>query len=99
MAIQRKVNSLQAPRSAGPRCGAPSARRVSLRADAPAGQCSGGWRSNRSVQAELTVEGAQFRRTDQPRVGDRHGVQRSFELLLPELEEFLQQREVRKEIV
>jgi len=53
----------------------------------------------RSVQAEFAVDRAQFRRTDQARMGDHDGVDRPLERLLPEREKFLQRGEIREEIV
>src|SRR6516162_6633364 len=51
------------------------------------------------MQPEDTVDGAQFRRLDQSRVGNHHGMQRPLELALPKNQEFLQAREVRAQIV
>ena len=52
-----------------------------------------------SMQPELAVDGADLGRLDQP--GMRHGdrVQRALELLQPEVEEFVEHRKVRAEVV
>src|SRR5262245_37598770 len=48
----------------------------------------------RSVQAELAVDRAQLSRLDQPRVRHHHGMDRSLERRLPEVEKLLQRREI-----
>ena len=52
-----------------------------------------------SVQPELAVDRADFGRLDQPRMRNRHRMQRALELLQPEIEEFVQHRKIRAEIV
>jgi len=51
------------------------------------------------VQPELAVGRAAFRRLDQPGVRDGHRVQRAFELLEPEIEEFVQFGEYRAQVI
>src|ERR1700722_8541166 len=51
------------------------------------------------MQAKLAVDGANFRWLDQPRMGHCHRMQRALELFQPEIEEFVQRRKVRAEIV
>src|ERR1700733_6962745 len=52
-----------------------------------------------SVQPELAVDRADLRRLDQPRVRHRHRVQRALKLLQPEIEELVELRKCRAEIV
>src|SRR5580700_5427125 len=51
------------------------------------------------MQPEFAVDGADFRRLDQPRVRHRDRVQRALQLLQPEIEEFVELGKVRAEIV
>jgi hypothetical protein len=51
------------------------------------------------MQPKLAVHRADLRRLDQPRVRHRHRVQRAFELFQPEIEEFVERRKHRAEIV
>src|ERR1700691_6797409 len=53
----------------------------------------------RSMQPELAVHGADFRRLDQAHVRHRHRVQRALKLLQPEIEKFVQLREVWAKVV
>src|SRR5215218_1940789 len=57
--------------------------------------------SNQSdlVQPELSVDRADLRRLDQPRVGYRDREQRTLKLLEPEIEKFVQDREIGAEVV
>src|ERR1700720_713361 len=52
-----------------------------------------------SMQPEHAVDGAQFGRLDQARVGDRDRVERPVELLLPEGKKSLEHRKLGAEIV
>ena len=52
-----------------------------------------------SVQPELAVDGTDFGGPDQPRVRNRHGMQRSLERLYPEGKKAIEDREPRAEIV
>ena len=49
--------------------------------------------------AKLAIDGADFGRPDQPRMRHRHRVQWSFKGLQPEVEEFVERRKCRAEIV
>src|SRR4249919_194900 len=51
------------------------------------------------MQPELAVDRADLRRLDQPRMGHGHRVQRAFELLEPEVEELVQFRKYRAQVV
>ena len=51
------------------------------------------------MQPELAVYGADFRRLDQPGMRHGHRVQWAFELLEPEIEEFVQLREYRAPVI
>src|SRR3954468_12989166 len=51
------------------------------------------------VQPELAVDRADLRRLDQPRVGHRDREQRTLKLLEPEIEKFVQHREIGAEVV
>src|ERR1700694_361443 len=53
----------------------------------------------RSMETVHAVDRAQLGRLDQPRVGDHDRVQRTLELLFPELQKLLQSREVGAEVV
>src|SRR5689334_8898043 len=52
-----------------------------------------------SMQPELAVDGADLGRPDQPRMGNGDRMQRSFKRLEPEIEEFVECRKCRAEIV
>src|ERR1043166_3744879 len=52
-----------------------------------------------SVQPELAIHRADFRRLDQPRMRDGDRMQRPFELLQPEREKLVEHRKLRTEIV
>jgi len=51
------------------------------------------------MQSKLAVDGAKIGRLDQTRMGDRDRVQRPFKGLQPEVEEFVERRESRAEVV
>ncbi len=75
------------------------ARPDELRADQGSTASAGRSPDVTSVQSELAVDGADFRRLDQPRMRHRHRVQRTLELFQPEIEEFVEHWKVRAEIV
>src|SRR5450759_1504927 len=54
---------------------------------------------SRSMQPEHAVDGPQLGRLDQLGVRNGDGVERAFELLLPEEKKILQRRKIRKQIV
>src|SRR5262249_45437030 len=56
-------------------------------------------KTRKSVQAEFAPNRHDLGGLDQPRVRDRHRMQRSLELLQPEIEEFVEFRKVRAQIV
>src|SRR6056297_935299 len=53
----------------------------------------------RSMQLQHPVDGLEFRRLDQPAMGDRDAVEQAVDLARPEIEEALEHRELRSGIV